>query len=264
MTRRAGLLARCRGGPAELRDFDFDPIGNVLADRGAYVAAALTVIAPTAWQARRLSAAPSDPMRIGRTWCALPSSGRPRRSGREHGDGPRGRSQLSAIRELFEHWREHLHLSSGYTTNTIIRTACDREAASSFRPWRLQAGRVSRPSLAAGGDGGAVNQPTPRQVVVADQGPRRGRLRIEMKEDGSHGNRFLALAASAGPTISPVRAPQVAPPIVSTGVLTMRTLKMGVFRGIGGFFHPNAAKLSVNLVPERKRVHGHAHMTVYV
>lgn len=99
--------------------------------------------------------------------------------------------ELSAIRELFEHWRSHLRLSSGYTTNTIIRTACDRDAGSHFAgPGDFKLAEFRDLLLRQAGDGGAVNSRRLGKWLSRIKGRVVDGHRIEMKEDGSHGNRF--------------------------------------------------------------------------
>ena len=115
--------------------------------------------------------------------------------------------ELSAIRELFEHWREHLKLSSGYTTNTIIRTACDREAASSFSgPGDFKLAEFRDLLLRQAGDGGAVNSRRLGKWLSRIKGRVVDGYRIEMKEDGSHGNRFSLCRVSGADHFPGARA----------------------------------------------------------
>ena len=175
----------------ELRDFSFDPI-DVLADRGAYVAAALTVI-----RAYQVAGSPtvcgplgsyedwSEMVRSPLVWLGHADPVASMETARE--EDP----ELSAIRELFEHWREHLHLSSGYTTNAITKTACAK-GPTSFDD-NLQ--DFMRPEfrdllLRQAGDGGAVNSRRLGKWLSRIKGRVVDGHRIEMREDGSHGNRF--------------------------------------------------------------------------
>lgn len=176
----------------ELRTFGFDPLERVLADRGAYVAAALTVI-----RAYKVAGSPTvcGPLGSYEDWSAMvrapliwlghsdPTDSM--ETARE--EDP----ELSAIRELFEHWRERLILSSGYTTNTIVRTACDREASNHFTgPGDFKHPEFRDLLLRQAGDGGAVNTRRLGKWLSRIKGRVVDGYRIEMREDGSHGNRF--------------------------------------------------------------------------
>lgn len=193
MTRRALVCSLdAEMDRPELRTFGFDPIGTVLADRGAYVAAALTVI-----RAYRVAGSPSvcGPIGSYEDWSAMVRSPliwlghadpvASMETARE--EDP----ELSAIRELFGQWQEHLHLSSGYTTNTIIKTACDRELANSFNgPGEFKLAEFRDLLLRQAGDGGAVNSRRLGKWLSRIKGRVVAGCRIEMKEDGSNGNRF--------------------------------------------------------------------------
>ncbi|QGY03581.1 hypothetical protein MMSR116_18065 [Methylobacterium mesophilicum SR1.6/6] len=194
MTRRAVIcsLDAMLDRP-ELRDFSFNPIDRVMADRGAYVAAALTVI-----RAYQVAGSPtvcgslgsyedwSDMVRSPLVWLGHADPVTSMETARE--EDP----ELSAIRELFEHWREYLHLSSGYTTNAIIQAACEKGPGSSFdyNTQEFKAPEFRDLLLRQAGDGGAVNSRRLGKWLSRIKGRVVGGHRIEMKEDSSHGNRF--------------------------------------------------------------------------
>lgn len=194
MTRRAVVCSLdAEMDRPELRTFGFDPIERVMARRGDYVAAALTVI-----RAYRIAGAPqvcgpigsyedwSDMVRAPLIWLDEADPVESMETARE--EDP----ELAAIRELFEHWREHLKLSSGYTTNAITKTACEKRAGASF-DYSVQdfiAPEFRDLLLRQAGDGGAVNSRRLGKWLSKIKGRVVGGYRIEMKEDGSHGNRF--------------------------------------------------------------------------
>ena len=194
MTRRAVVCSLdAEMDRPELRTFDFDPIGTVLADRGAYVAAALTVI-----RAYRIAGSPavcgpigsyedwSDMVRAPLVWLGHADPVASMETARE--EDP----ELSAIRELFGHWQAHLHLSSGYTTNTIIKSACEKQPGASFDygTQDFTAPEFRDLLLRQAGDGGAVNSRRLGKWLSRIKGRVVAGHRIEMREDGSHGNRF--------------------------------------------------------------------------
>ena len=100
--------------------------------------------------------------------------------------------ELSAIRELFGHWREHLTLSSGYTANAIIKAACAKAPGASFDYGIVDftAPEFRDLLLRQAGDGGAVNSKRLGKWLSKISRRVVDDLRIEVKIDGSHGNRF--------------------------------------------------------------------------
>ncbi|WP_267428234.1 PriCT-2 domain-containing protein [Methylobacterium sp. GC_Met_2] len=194
MTRRAVICSLdAEMDRPELRDFSFNPIDRVMADRGAYVAAALTVI-----RAYQVAGSPAVCGSLGsyEDWSAMVRSPLvwlghadpvvSMETARE--EDP----ELSAIRELFEHWREHLSLSSGYTTNAITKAACEKGPGSSFdyNTQEFRAPEFRDLLLRQAGDGGAVNSRRLGKWLSRIKGRVVGGHRIEMREDSSHGNRF--------------------------------------------------------------------------
>lgn len=194
MTRRAVICSLdAEMDRPELRDFSFNPIDRVMADRGAYVAAALTVI-----RAYQVAGSPAVCGSLGsyEDWSAMVRSPlvwlghddpvTSMETARE--EDP----ELSAIRELFEHWREHLHLSSGYTTNAITKAACEKGpgAAFDYNVQEFRAPEFRDLLLRQAGDGGAVNSRRLGKWLSRIKGRVVGGHRIEMRADSSNGNRF--------------------------------------------------------------------------
>ncbi|MCJ2144413.1 bifunctional DNA primase/polymerase [Methylobacterium sp. E-066] len=194
MTRRTVLCTLdTKAERPELRDFDFDPIDRVMIDRGRYVAAVLTII-----RAYRAAGAPkvcgpvgsyeawTEAVRAPLIWLGQQDPCASMDTARE--EDP----ELSAIRELFGHWQEHLELSSGFTTNAIIKSACEKAPSSSLH---LNQQEFLRPEfrdllLRQAGDGGAICSRRLGKWLARISGRVVDSLRIEMKIDGSHGNRF--------------------------------------------------------------------------
>ncbi|MDP4026796.1 bifunctional DNA primase/polymerase [Methylobacterium sp. NEAU 140] len=194
MTRRTLLCTLdTQAERPELRDFDFDPIERVQVDRGRYVAAVLTVV-----RAYRAAGAPkvcgpvgsyedwTAAVRAPLIWLGQPDPCASMEKARE--EDP----ELSAIRELFGHWRDHLSLSSGYTTNAIIKTACEKGPGASFDygTQDFRAPEFRDLLLRQAGDGGAVNSRRLGKWLAKISGRVVDGHRIEMKADGSNGNRF--------------------------------------------------------------------------
>ncbi|MCJ2071411.1 bifunctional DNA primase/polymerase [Methylobacterium sp. J-030] len=194
MTRRTVLCTLdTQAERPELRDFDFDPIERVQADRGRYVAAVLTII-----RAYRAAGSPkvcgpigsyedwTEAVRAPLIWLGQPDPCASMEKARE--EDP----ELSAIRELFGHWQESLTLSDGYTTNTVIKTACARAPTGSidFNQVGFILPEFRDLLLRQAGDGGAVNTRRLGKWLAKISGRVVDGYRIEMKIDGKHGNRF--------------------------------------------------------------------------
>ena len=194
MTRRAVLCSLdAEIDRPELRDFSFNPLDRVMANRGAYVAAALTVI-----RAYQVAGSPTvcGPLGSYEDWSAMVRSPLvwlghadpvvSMETARE--EDP----ELSAIRELFEHWREHLTLSEGYTTNAITKAACAKAPTSNF-DFNIQGFLLPEFRdllLRQAGEGGVVNSRRFGKWLSRIKGRVVDGHRIEMREDRCHGNRF--------------------------------------------------------------------------
>ena len=125
MTRRTVLCTLDTGiERPETRQFDFEPVERVLRDRGAYIAAALTIIRayraagfPDALPSLASYGEWSLTVRSALTWLGYADPALSMETARE--EDP----ELSAIRELLDHWERRLGLNSGYTTVEVVNSA---------------------------------------------------------------------------------------------------------------------------------------------
>ena len=195
MTRRTVLCSLDAGVERpELRQFGFDPVAAVLADRASYVAAALTIA-----KAYRAAGTPRvcDPIgsygewsatvRAPLVWLGEVDPVASMETARD--EDP----ELAAIRELHGHWTRHLSEVSPYTTSAVIQAACEREppdgyggGASGFRDPEFR-----DLLLRVAGDGGAVSSRRLGKWLARISGKIVDRRRLEMRVDGSHGNKFF-------------------------------------------------------------------------
>ena len=126
MTRRAVLCSLdAQVERPELRHFDFDPVARAMAERGRYVAAALTILlayraagSPTVCGPLGSYGAWSDTVRSALVWLGEADPTASMETARA--EDPK----LAAQRELFEHWQEHLTEGRLYSVSEIIETAC--------------------------------------------------------------------------------------------------------------------------------------------
>jgi putative DNA primase/helicase len=188
MTRRAILCSLDADVERpELRTFAFDPIGRVLRDRGAYVAAALTIVraykaagSPEVCAAIGSYGAWSDAVRSPLVWLGEADPVASMETAR--GEDP----ELLSVRELFGHWREQLTVNEGYTANRIIQVACAKAGLG---------GEFTVPEfrdvlLRIAGDGGAVSSRRLGKWLSRISGRIVDGYRVSMKADNSHGSRF--------------------------------------------------------------------------
>jgi hypothetical protein len=191
MTRRA-VLCRLDAGMErpEQRQFAFDPIARVIADRGAYVAAVITIS-----RAYKAAGSPevcgpigsyeewSDLVRAPLIWLG------------EHdpvvsmetirAEDP----EMTTLREIIEHWLQQLNLHEGYTANRIITFACEkRETFSGI-------GDFIRPEfrdalLRVAGHGGTVSSRNLGTWLSGMNGRPVGGHKLLVKTDPKHGNRY--------------------------------------------------------------------------
>src|SRR5215207_6503311 len=134
MTRRALLCSLDAGVERpELRKFTSDPIARVMENRGAYVAAAITIAkayrhagSPTVCDPIGSYGEWSEVVRAPLIWLGEPDPVSSMATARE--EDP----ELMAIREVFSHWEEHLRFDMSYTTNRIIQIACEKDFALQF------------------------------------------------------------------------------------------------------------------------------------
>jgi RepB DNA-primase from phage plasmid len=169
----------------ELREFEFDPIDRVLQNRGAYVAACLTIA-----RAYKAAGAPevcrplgsygewSDMVRAPLTWLGEADPVDSMETARE--EDP----ELSAIRELFGQLPGHFP-DREWTTAELIKIACERPFGGEFvRP------EFRDLLLRVAGEGGRVSPERLGKWLSKISGRVVGGLRLEKKIDRSHGNRF--------------------------------------------------------------------------
>lgn len=179
----------------ELRSFDFDPIARVLADRGAYVAAALTIARAFRVPATRHVCAPigsygewSEAVRAPLVWLGEADPVESMNAARD--EDP----ELMAIRELFAHWQKRMSLHEGYTSNKVIGVACEQPFGGSgflypeFRDLLLR----------MAGDGGAVSSRRLGKWLARINGRVVNGHRLVMKVDPSNGNRFALVPNEPG------------------------------------------------------------------
>lgn len=109
----------------ETREFAFKPVDRVLRNRGAYVAAALTIV--SAYQAAGYPDALSTlgsydewslMVRSALVWLGYADPADSMETARDEEPG------LAAMRELFSHWERRLGLNSGYTAAALAQSAC--------------------------------------------------------------------------------------------------------------------------------------------
>lgn len=187
MTRRTVLCSLDAGiERPELREFPFDPVARVLADRGRYVAATLTIA-----MAYRSAGSPrvcnpigsygewSETVRAPLIWLGEADPVASMETARN--EDP----ELAAVRELLGHWRKHLAEVSPYTTAQIIAKACDRCPSGDFY-WPEFRDLLLRMA----GEGGAVSSRKLGKWLSKISGKIIDRCRISMRVDGSHGNKF--------------------------------------------------------------------------
>lgn len=201
MTRRTVLCTLdAKVERPELREFDFDPVERVMANRGAYVAAVMTII-----RAYQAAGAPkvcgpigsygdwSAMVRAPLIWLGHADPVSSMETARE--EDP----ELSAIRELFGNWRKHLLIASGYTTNTIIKTACAKAAGSGFDYGNVDfiAPEFRDLLLRQAGDGGAVNSRRLGKWLSRIGGRVVDGSWVHVRVDGSNGNRFTLCETDA-------------------------------------------------------------------
>ena len=169
----------------ELREFKFDPIDRVLQNRGGYVAACLTIA-----RAYKAAGAPkvcrplgsygewSDMVRAPLTWLGEADPIASMETARE--EDP----ELSAIRELFGQLPDHFG-NRGWTTAELVKIACERPFGGEFiRP------ELRELLLRVAGERGAVSSKSLGKWLSKIAGRVVDGLRLEMKRDQSHGNRF--------------------------------------------------------------------------
>jgi hypothetical protein len=188
----------------ELRVFDFDPIERVLADRGKYVAAVMTMI-----KAYRAAGSPQvcGPIGSYEEWSSLVRSPLIWLGHADPVDSmevARGEDpELQSIRELHARWRDHLGLERKYTSADIINIAGRRDTMNfggcgfTFPEFRDLLLRIA-------GEGSAISSRTLGKWLTRNGGRIVDGYVIHVKIDNSHGNQFsLSLATPPDPRTCP-------------------------------------------------------------
>jgi hypothetical protein len=188
MTRRAIVCQLdARMERPELRKFAFDPVERVLADRGTYVAAAITIARAYRMAGRPKVCPPigsygewTDAVRAPLIWLgeADPVASM---------DALRGEDpELALIRELFAHWLDAMSLRADYTAAEIIEVACsptpgrDGFKNPEFRDLIM---RVA-------GDRGPPSSKSLGKWLTRINGRVVDNKRLEMRSDAKRGNRY--------------------------------------------------------------------------
>jgi putative DNA primase/helicase len=188
MTRRAVLCSLDAGvEQPEMRLFDFDPIARVLENRGAYVAAAITIARAYQAAGKPQVCGPvgsyaewSETVRAPLIWLGEADPVASMATARE--EDP----ELSAIREVFSHWREHLDLNISYMATKIIKTACQKN----FANFEFEYPEFRDALLRVAGEGGAVSSRRLGKWLSKISGRIVGGFRLNMRPDSSHGSRY--------------------------------------------------------------------------
>ncbi|CAA2161170.1 hypothetical protein MBRA_06330 [Methylobacterium brachiatum] len=179
----------------EQRHFDFLPVDRVLADRGAYVAAVLTILL-----AYRAAGSPkvcgplgsygawSGTVRSALIWLGEADPVLSMETTRE--EDPK----LGGQRELFEHWQEYLTEGRFYSVTEIINTACEAYTDGDFlRPqFRDLLMRMTRANSAKPSANSLGRWFSDLHGRVA------GGFRLDVAKDEKRGNRYGLLRVRDG------------------------------------------------------------------
>lgn len=189
----------------ELRDFAFDPVERVLADRGKYVAAIITII-----RAYRAAGSPkvcgslgsyqkwSEMVRAPLMWLGEADPVKSNETVRE--EDP----ELTAIREVFSYWEQTLGINSTCTAHQLIQTACHKEQSPDGQDmYAFVQPEFRDVLLRVAGDGGAVSSKRLGWWLSGINGRVVDGKRIDMKHDPKHGNRFFLHKATDGGVAPP-------------------------------------------------------------
>lgn len=188
MTRRAVVCSLdANVERPEHRDFEFDPVEQVLADRGTYVAAVLTILL-----AYRAAGSPRvcGPLGSYGAWSAtvrsalvwLGEADPVASMETTRAENPK----LVAIRELFVHWQEHLVESCYYSVSEVVNVACEAylQDGEYVRPeFRDLLMRVTR----------ASSRPSPNSLgrwFSEIKGKVSGGFRLDVQPDEKRGNKY--------------------------------------------------------------------------
>jgi len=209
MTRRAIVCQLdARMERPELRKFAFDPVERVLADRGTYVAAAITIARAYRMAGRPKVCPPigsygewTDAVRAPLIWLgeADPVASM---------DALRGEDpELASIRELFAHWLEVMPVHAHHTAAQIIDVACklDRDSGFEYPEFRDLIMRVA-------GDRGQASSKSLGKWLTKINGRVVDDKRLVMDSDAKRGNRYRLVVTTAARAPSKNAANPVRPP----------------------------------------------------
>lgn len=187
MTRRALICTLDAGVERpETREFDFDPIGRVLEDRGRYVAAILTILRAYRGAGAARQCVPigsygmwSDTVRSALIWLGEADPAASMETARD--EDP----ELLEIRSLLAHWREYLTEGSFYTAADIIERATEK-----FYEGEFQRPEFRDLLLRIAGDGPVISSRRLGRRLTKFNGRVVGQYRLDLKPDEKRGNRF--------------------------------------------------------------------------
>jgi len=181
----------------ELREFKFDPIDRVLQNRGAYVAACLTIAlaykaagAPKACPPLGSYGEWSDMVRAPLIWLGEADPVDSMETARE--EDP----ELAAIRELFAQLPGHFPEHEAWTAGDLVRVACLGQTRAEGFVFTFPDLRDLLLRVAA--EGGKISPKRLGKWLSKISGRVVGGLRLEKKIDRSHGNRFSLRPAPQG------------------------------------------------------------------
>ena len=197
MTRR-GVLCRLDAEMErpETRRFSFNPIHRVLADRGTYVAAILTIA-----RAYKEAGSPEvcGPIASYEQWSELVRApliwlGEPDTIASIETIRAEDPERANLI-EVIAHWREHLGLHEAHTAHKVITKACEKRETYSG------VGDFIRPEfrdvlLRVAGAGGAVSSRSLGHWLTGVKGRPIGDYKFLVKNDPKYGNRYSLVPVS--------------------------------------------------------------------
>ena len=220
MTRRT-LLCQLDAGVErpELREFQHKPVDLVLRDRGAFLAAALTIL--RAYQAAgqpgllpRLASYEqwSDTVRSCLVWLGQADPVATMETTRE------GDPEAQAIRQLHAHWREIFTLSAGYTSAQIVARANVLEGPMGEGTYLHEEFRDLLVRQA--GEGRTISTKRLGKWLAKICGRVFDGVRLEVRADPSNGNKYSLRRADD--------APGAAAPAAQTDAEAYRRASQGV------------------------------------
>ena len=188
---RRAVIARMDAACAEpwQRQFHVDPLAQVLADRGKYIAAVLVAVRAFLLSGDQ-SSRRSPRLRRGRTWCAARSSPSAMATRCHHGDRRRRRSRPAGPRRGADRMvgRDRRPTTS---TADLIQRASERDSVTGA--YTAKDLRDALMTVAAG-KGGDISAYSARRLAALAPRPRAGRLVLRRNWD-AHANAARWLVA---------------------------------------------------------------------